>query len=101
MAGSGNGFKFVEAAPDPLLEAAARAVGVFRRAAAWRKLVGNAMASDFSWERSAPPTSISTRRSPRPEPGLAEELGRGLRRDGIDVETRPPLETRDLGQDRG
>ena len=51
--GSGNGFKFAEAAPGPLVEAAGRAVAGFKRPAEWRTLVGNAMAADFSWSRSA------------------------------------------------
>jgi starch synthase len=51
--GSGNGFKFTEAAPAPLIEAAGRAVAAFKRRDEWRTLVGNAMAADFSWERSA------------------------------------------------
>jgi starch synthase len=50
---SGNGFKFKEAAPEPLIEAAGHAVAAFKRPDAWRTLVGNAMAADFSWERSA------------------------------------------------
>jgi starch synthase len=53
LAGTGNGFKFAEAATGPFLEAAARAVGTFRRPREWKALVGNAMAADFSWERSA------------------------------------------------
>lgn len=52
-AGSGNGFKFVEAAPGALLAAAARSAGTFRRPQEWNALVRNAMAADFSWERSA------------------------------------------------
>ena len=52
-AGSGNGFKFVEAEPGPLVETAGRAVASFKKSAEWRRLVGNAMAADFSWERSA------------------------------------------------
>jgi starch synthase len=51
--GRGNGFKFVEAAPGPLVEASARAVAAFRKPQDWRRLVANAMAADFSWERSA------------------------------------------------
>lgn len=51
--GSGNGFKFAEAAPGPLVEAAGRALAGFKRPAEWRMLVGNAMAADFSWSRSA------------------------------------------------
>ncbi len=50
---TGNGFKFIEAEPDPLVEAAGRAVDLFQRPGAWSKIVRNAMASDFSWERSA------------------------------------------------
>jgi starch synthase len=51
--GTGNGFKFVEAEPAPLVEAAARAAASFKRPTDWRRLVGNAMAADFSWHRSA------------------------------------------------
>ena len=52
-AGTGNGFKFVEAEPGPLVETAGRAAAAFKKPAEWRKLVGNVMAADFSWERSA------------------------------------------------
>jgi len=52
-AGTGNGFKFVEAEPGPLVEAAGRAVAAFKRPADWQTLVANAMGEDFSWERSA------------------------------------------------
>jgi starch synthase len=52
-AGSGNGFKFVEASTEALLPAAARSVETFRRPKPWKALVRNAMAADFSWERSA------------------------------------------------
>jgi starch synthase len=51
--GTGNGFKFVEPEPAPLIEAAGRAAAAFKRPDEWRTLVGNAMAADFSWERSA------------------------------------------------
>jgi len=51
--GRGNGFKFAAAEAGPLLETAARAVRVFGRPQEWRGLVGNCMAADFSWERSA------------------------------------------------
>jgi len=51
--GTGNGFKFVAPEPGPLVEAAARAAAAFKRPNEWRTLVGNAMAADFSWERSA------------------------------------------------
>ncbi|HPW18153.1 MAG TPA: glycogen synthase GlgA [Candidatus Aminicenantes bacterium] len=52
-AAAGNGFKFAEAAPGPLLEASARAVAAFGRPADWSALVRNAMSADFSWGRSA------------------------------------------------
>jgi len=52
-AGTGNGFKFSEAAPEPLLEASARAIQAFGRPGDWNALVRNAMAADFSWGRSA------------------------------------------------
>ncbi|MBN2198690.1 MAG: glycogen synthase GlgA [Candidatus Aminicenantes bacterium] len=49
----GNGFKFREAAPDALLGAVRRAGKILRRKDLWASLVGNAMACDFSWDRSA------------------------------------------------
>ncbi len=52
-AGTGNGFKFVDPEPAPLVDAAARAVAMFKRPAEWRRLVASAMAADFSWARSA------------------------------------------------
>jgi starch synthase len=51
--GTGNGFKFVEPEPQPLVEAADRAVAAFGRPADWQRLMRNAMAADFSWKRSA------------------------------------------------
>jgi starch synthase len=51
--GTGNGFKFDEAEPGPLVEAAGRALAAFGRGDQWQALIGNAMAADFSWERSA------------------------------------------------
>ena len=51
--GAGTGFKFVEASPEALLTAASRAANTFRRSDEWRTLLRNAMAADFSWERSA------------------------------------------------
>jgi len=53
MAGTGNGFKFAAAEPGPLVEAAGRAAAAFKRPNEWGRLVSNAMAADFSWERSA------------------------------------------------
>lgn len=52
-AGTGKGFRFIEPEPAPLVEAAARALAAFKRPADWRRIVGNAMAADFSWTRSA------------------------------------------------
>jgi starch synthase len=51
--GTGNGFKFGACASGALLEAVRNAVRTFARKADWSKAVQNAMASDFSWERSA------------------------------------------------
>jgi len=51
--GAGTGFKFVDATPEALLPAAARAAASFRRRGEWAALVRNGMAADFSWERSA------------------------------------------------
>jgi starch synthase len=49
----GNGFKFQEYTAGALVEAVSRAVNVFQNRAKWPALVQNAMACDFSWDRSA------------------------------------------------
>lgn len=50
---TGNGFGFESYKPDKLLEAINRALGYYRENKLWRKIVKNAMKTDFSWERSA------------------------------------------------
>jgi starch synthase len=49
----GNGFSFREHSAVALFGAISRALLTMRAAPAWQKLVQNAMASDFSWGRSA------------------------------------------------
>jgi len=52
--GYGNGFDFVEYAPEKLLDALSRAVSLYRNnPEAWNKLIHVAMTMDFSWNRSA------------------------------------------------
>lgn len=51
--GKGTGFKFTEYKANELLAAVDRAIGIYKQPAAWRKIVQNAMAEDFSWDRSA------------------------------------------------
>jgi starch synthase len=51
--GEGNGFKFREPSEAALLEAIRTALDVFGRKAQWGRLVANAMAADFTWDRSA------------------------------------------------
>ena len=51
--GAGNGFKFADCTSGALLEAVKRAVRTYARKEIWSLAVRNAMASDFSWERSA------------------------------------------------
>jgi len=51
--GKGTGFKFTEYKADELLGAMDRAMGVFKQPKSWEKVVQNAMAEDFSWDRSA------------------------------------------------
>lgn len=51
--GTGNGFKFGDCASGALLGAVRKAVRTFARKELWSKAIQNAMASDFSWERSA------------------------------------------------
>jgi starch synthase len=51
--GTGTGFKFDEPTPAALVGAVRRAVGVYGRKTAWTQVLRNAMAADFSWDRSA------------------------------------------------
>jgi starch synthase len=51
--GQGTGFLFQEASPEALLVAVRAAVEVFVNKQAWRQLMRNGMAQDFSWRRSA------------------------------------------------
>ena len=52
-AGAGTGFLFDELSAEACGAALARAFAVHADPAAWRQLVGNAMADDFSWDASA------------------------------------------------
>ncbi|MBI1815157.1 MAG: glycogen synthase GlgA [Deltaproteobacteria bacterium] len=49
----GNGFKFREYTPAALLDCINSALVYYRRPAKWRLVRRNAMAADFSWQRSA------------------------------------------------
>jgi starch synthase len=50
---TGNGFKFEDAAPEALLASLRQALEIYSRLDLWSALIRNAMASDFSWTRSA------------------------------------------------
>ena len=52
-AGSGNGFTFTDYTPVALFGAISRALLTIRADKARTRLIANAMAADFSWERSA------------------------------------------------
>ena len=51
--GKGTGFKFAEASGEAMLETLRAALTAFRDRPAWRKLMRNGMARDFSWTASA------------------------------------------------
>jgi starch synthase len=51
--GQGTGFVFTEPSAEALLEAVRAAVEVSADKDAWQRLMRNAMAQDFSWDRSA------------------------------------------------
>jgi starch synthase len=51
--GEGNGFSFQDYTGVALLGAAARSILTMKDRRTWSRLVQNALASDFSWERSA------------------------------------------------
>jgi starch synthase len=50
---AGNGFKFVEPEEAALTDGIRRAVAVYRDKEKWQVLIKNAMACDFSWDKSA------------------------------------------------
>jgi starch synthase len=52
-AGTGNGFVFEKFDAAEMVAALARMVATFKDRAAWRRLMANCFASDFSWERAA------------------------------------------------
>jgi starch synthase len=51
--GRGNGFKFTEYSAKALVDKVNTAVQVYQDKKNWRKVMGNAMKEDFSWEKSA------------------------------------------------
>lgn len=51
--GNGNGFKFKDYSSEALLRGVNKAVELYRDKRKWKKVMQNAMACDFSWERSA------------------------------------------------
>lgn len=52
-AGEGTGFLFEDYASDALVQAVDRALDCYARPVAWRRLMANAMAQDFSVDRTA------------------------------------------------
>jgi starch synthase len=51
--GEGTGFVFYEPSTHALLEVIQEALAVYRDQNAWKRLMQNAMARDFSWQHSA------------------------------------------------
>ncbi len=51
--GEGTGFRFDDYSSEALVQAVDRALDCYRRPAAWRRLMANAMAQDFSVDRMA------------------------------------------------
>lgn len=51
--GLGTGFRFEDYSADALTKGVKRALNLFKDRDAWSRLVQNAMAADFSWEKSA------------------------------------------------
>ncbi|SRR5579885_103466 len=51
--GIGNGFVFEDYLPQALVAAVGRMRETFNRAAAWKRLMQNCFAADFSWDRAA------------------------------------------------
>ena len=53
VTGQGNGFKFEEATAAAFLQSIRHALALFPQKADWDRLVANAMAANFTWDRSA------------------------------------------------
>ena len=51
--GTGNGFLFEDYRAEALLDAVTRMTTVFANTAAWKRLMQNCFAADFSWDRAA------------------------------------------------
>ena len=51
--GAGNGFVFEDYRAEELVAALGRAAALFKNAPRWRRLMQNAFAADFSWDRAA------------------------------------------------
>lgn len=51
--GRGNGFKFPDLSGDSLISGIRTAMKGYRKEALWHKLMGNALACDYSWRRPA------------------------------------------------
>lgn len=51
--GTGNGFVFEKFAATEMVAALGRMTATFRNRTAWRRLMANCFAADFSWERAA------------------------------------------------
>lgn len=51
--GEGNGFSFSQYHGQDMLDAVRRALNAYRDADRWKKIVGSAMRSDYSWRKSA------------------------------------------------
>ena len=61
--GTGNGFVFDEYRADAMVDAIARARRLFADRAAWRRLMDNCFAADFSWTVSGAALPAMVRRS--------------------------------------
>lgn len=53
VSGQGNGFKFAAYTADALVAAVRGALGIYKEPKQWQRLMRNAMACDFSWQRGA------------------------------------------------
>ncbi|MBZ0158967.1 glycogen synthase GlgA [Candidatus Methylomirabilis sp.] len=53
VTGQGNGFRFEDSTADAFLQAIRQALVLYHEKALWHRLITNAMAADFTWDRSA------------------------------------------------
>ena len=97
--GEGTGFRFDDYTSAALVQAVDRALDCYRRPETWRRLMANAMAQDFSMDRTARGVrrALCKARRPRRLRRRAGKAFRGARAQPPRTSTRIPAVMRSRG----